>query len=56
MFNVSCLFQPRVQKKRANEIQCEYSDIPRKDVAGIKVCHLVKDDHKTAPIFIFFLL
>lgn len=53
MFHLSCLFLPKAEKKRANESQCGYTDIPREDVAGIKGCHFVRDDHKTAPIFYF---
>lgn len=41
------------KKTRANESQCGYTDIPREDAAGIKACHFVRDDHKTAPIFYF---
>lgn len=41
------------KKKRANESQRGYTDTPREYVAGIKGCHFVRDDHKTAPIFYF---
>lgn len=41
-------------EKRANESQCGYTDTPREDVAGIKGCHFVRNDHETAPIFYFY--
>lgn len=53
MFHVSCLFLPKA-KRRAKESWDRYSDIPREDVAGMKACHFVTDDHETAPLFFFF--
>lgn len=52
MFHVSCLFLPKA-KRRAKESWDRYSDIPREDVAGMKACHFVTDDHETAPLFFF---
>lgn len=52
MFHVSCLFLPKA-KRRAKESWDRYSDIPREDVAGMKACHFVTDDHETAPFFFF---
>lgn len=56
MFHVFCLFLPKAKKKekerksgRAKESLDRYSDIPREDVAGMKACHFVRDDHGTAP-------
>lgn len=54
MFHVSCLFLPKA-KRRAKESWDRYSDIPREDVAGMKACHFVTDDHETAPLLFFFL-
>lgn len=54
MFHVSCLFLPKARKKRAKESWYRNSDIPREDVAGMKACHFVRDDHETAPFFPFF--
>lgn len=53
MFHVSCLFLPKA-KRRAKESWDRYSDIPREDVAGMKACHFVTDDHETAPLLFFF--
>lgn len=52
MFHVSCLFLPKA-KRRVKESWDRYSDIPREDVAGMKACHFVTDDHETAPLFLF---
>lgn len=48
MFHVSCLFLPKA-KKEGKESGERYSDIPGEDVARMKACHFVRDDHETAP-------
>lgn len=51
---MSPVFPCQQQKRRAKESWDRYSDIPREDVAGMKACHFVRDDHETAPLFFFF--
>ncbi len=51
---MSPVFSCQKQKRRAKESWDRYSDIPRQDVAGMKACHFVRDDHETAPLFFFF--
>lgn len=50
---MSPVFSCQKQKRRAKESWDRYSDIPRKDMAGMKACHFVRDDHETAPLFFF---
>lgn len=54
--NVSCLlsFPAKSKKGGQKESWDRYSDIPREDVAGMKACHFVRNDHETAPLFSFF--
>lgn len=51
---MSPVFSCQKQKRRVKESRDRYSDIPREDVARMKACHFVKDDHETAPPFFPF--
>lgn len=46
---MSTVFSCQKLKRRAKESLERYPDTPWEDVAGIKVCHFVRNDHKTAP-------
>lgn len=46
---MSPVFSCQKQKRRAKESRERYSDIPGEDVARMKACHFVRDDHETVP-------